>query len=199
MNGNPDIGPSPSYYGLGIAVILAGVGFFVYFLLTGLFHITDNLTQIVVPGEASLTLQANLTYTIFLEEQSVVNGQIFSMRGNLSGLTCHLREQQSASTEVPLRPSHPSLSYNVNGRSGRSVLEFIPQTSGEYHLACGYEQGSQGPKAVLAVGAGFGEMLTAMLTRCFASMFGGGLLGAVIIIVVYRRREQAKKQFAQPG
>lgn len=197
MNGNPDIRPSPAYYGLAIAVILAGVGLFVYFLLTGLFHITDNLTQVVVPGEADLNLQANLNYTIFLEEQSVVNGQIFSVRETLSGLACHLREQW-AGTEVPLRPSRASMNYNVNGRSGRSVLEFTPQVAGAYHLACDYEQGKQGPRAVLAIGAGFGQNLKTMLIRCFAAMLGGGILGAAIIIVVYRRREQAKKQLGQP-
>lgn len=196
MNGNPDVGPSPAYYGLGAAVILAGVGLFVYFLLTGIFHITDNLTQIVVPGEAELTLQAHLNYTIFFEEQSVVNGQIFSIRETLSGLTCHVREQ-SAGTEVPLYPSHTSMNYNVNGRSGRSVLEFTPQASGAYRLTCDYEQGKQGPQAVLAIGAGFGRKLTTMLSKCFAAMFGGGILGAAIIIVVYRQRENAKKQLAQ--
>ena len=198
MNGNPDADPSPGYYGLGVAVILAGVGLFVYFLLTGLFHITDNLTQIVMPGEADLSLQGNLNYTVFLEEQSVVNGQIFSVRETITGLTCHLREQP-AGTEIPLRASRASMNYNVNGRSGRSLLEFIPPVTGAYHFACGYEQGKPGPQAVMAVGAGFGKKLTDMLARCFASMFGGGILGTVIIVVVYRRRLNAKKLVAPGG
>jgi len=45
-------GPSAWYYVLGTAFIVVGVGFFAYTLLDGIFHITDSLTQVVVPGEA---------------------------------------------------------------------------------------------------------------------------------------------------
>jgi len=193
MNNNPNADSSGWYFGLGIAAMLAGVGLFVYFLLTGIFHITDNLTQVVVPGEADLTLQANLKYRVFLEQQSVVNGQIFSVTQSLSGLTCHIRDG-SAGTELPIGPSKSSLTYNVNGRSGRSVLEFTPQAAGTYHLACAYEEGKEGPKAVLAVGADFGKKLGSTLVNCFASMFGGGILGAAFLIFAYRIRQRAKQQ-----
>jgi len=68
-----------------------------------------------------------------------------------------------------------------------------------YHLACAYEEGKQGPRTVLAVGAGFGKNLTSLLIKCFASMFGGGFVGAVIIVVVYRQRLNAKEQTTQTG
>ncbi len=195
MDNNPNADSTGWYFGLGIAAMLAGLGLFVYFLLTGIFHITDNLTQIVVPGEADLTLQANLKYTVFLEQQSVVNGQIFSVTQSLSGLTCHLGDQ-SGGAEIPIRPSQTSLTYNVNGRSGRSVLEFIPPAAGIYHLACAYEEGKEGPKAVLAVGADFGKKLGSTLGKCFASIIGGGILGAALLIIAYRIRQRAKQQLS---
>ena len=195
MNEYPEVEVDKSPLVLGIVVILVGVGLFVYFLLTGIFHITDNLTQVLVPGEADLSLRANLKYTIFLEEQSVVNGQIFSIRQTPNGLKCHV-QGESTSAEVPLRPSQTSLNYNVNGRSGHSVLEFTPQAAGTYHLTCGYEEGQLGPKVVLAVGSGFGQKLVSTLIKCFAAMFGGGILGAVLLISAFRKLQRAKKQMS---
>ncbi len=193
MNNDQIADSSRWYFGVGIAVILAGIGLFVYFLLNGLFHITDNLTQIVVPGEADLTLQSNLKYTVFLEEQSVVDGKIFSVHKNLEGLTCHLREQ-STGANLAFHSPQSSQTYNMNGRSGRSVLEFQSQAAGVYHLVCAYEDGKEGPQTALAVGSGFSQNLISMLARCFASIFGGAILGASFILVGDRIRQRTKQQ-----
>ena len=200
MNNDQTMDASKWFYGVGIAVILAGVGFFVYFLLNGLLHLTDNLTQIVVPGEADLTLQSNLKYTVFLEEQSIADGKIVSVHRNLEGLTCRLREQ-STGANLALRSSQSSQTYNINGRSGRSVLEFQSRAAGAYHLACAYEDGKQEPQTVLAVGAGFSQGLISLLARCFLSIFGGAILGASFIILADRIRQRAKlqrRQMSQP-
>ena len=53
-----------------------GIGVFLYALIHGIFHITDSLTQVIVPGNAELPLKKRLTYTVFLQEESVVNGKI---------------------------------------------------------------------------------------------------------------------------
>jgi hypothetical protein len=196
MEDNPAIRPSKWYYLLGAAVIAVGVSLFIYTLLRGIFHITDDLTQIVVPGEKDLTLLPSLKYSIFLEEQSVVDGRIYSTMENLSGLTCRVNSLASG-TKIDLHRSGISTSYNVNGRSGRSVLEFVTLEGGEYHIACGYEEGKQGPQVVLAVGAGVGEKIFSMVFVCLGEMFGGGALGVAIILTVFFKREASKKRLAQ--
>ena len=192
MEDNPAIQPSKWYYLIGAAVIAAGVSLFLYTLLHGIFHITDNLTQVVVPGEKDLTLQPKLKYSIFLEDQSVVDGRIYSTTENLSGLTCHVSSLTSG-TKIDLHRSGISTSYNVNGRSGRSVLEFVTQEGGEHRVACDYGEGKQGPQVVLAVGSGVGEKIFSMVFVCLGEMFGGGALGAAIILTVFFKREGSKK------
>jgi hypothetical protein len=188
---NPD--RSTWYFVLGIAAILAGTGLFVYFLVNGIFHVTDNLTQVIVPGEADLSLEGNVKYTVFLEQESVVNGRIFAIHDHLDGLACRLREQ-AAGTEVTFQRTQTNLTYNVNGRSGRSILEFTPQTKGVYHITCGYGEQKEGPQAVLAIGSGFGEKIVSLLSRCFASMFGGGIVGAAFLIYAFRLHKRMKLQ-----
>jgi len=190
-------GPSAWYYVLGAAFIVAGVGFFTYTLLNGLFHITDSLTQMVVPGEADLTLQPKLEYTIFVEQQSVVNGRIFSVTENLSGLRCHVRSGGADGAEIALRPSHNSMTYNINGRSGRSVLEFDTGDGTAYHLSCAYEEGQKGPQAVVAVGAGVLEKIFSMVMKCLGAMFAGMGIGLATLIVVSQKRRSARKRLAQ--
>jgi len=196
MEDSPAVRPSQWYYLLGVVVIATGVSLFLYTLLHGIFHITDNLTQVVVPGEKDLTLQPKLRYTIFLEEQSVVDGRIYSTTENLSGLTCHVNSLASG-TKIELHHTSISSTYNVNGRSGRSVLEFVTQDGGTYHVACRYEEGTLGPETVVAVGAGFGGKLFSMLFICLGEMFGGGALGAAIILVTSSKRRDGNQRLAQ--
>jgi hypothetical protein len=99
---------------------------------------------------------------------------------------------------VAFQRTQTNITYNVNGRSGRSVLEFTPQTKGVYHITCGYDEQKEGPQAVLAIGSGFGRKIVSLLSRCFASMFGGGIIGAALLIYAYRLRRRTKLQ-ASPG
>jgi hypothetical protein len=44
-----------------VPFLLAGGGFFVYTIFHGLTHLTDSLTQVVVPGKAELHLKSGKT------------------------------------------------------------------------------------------------------------------------------------------
>jgi hypothetical protein len=188
--------PSWWYCSLGVAAIFAGLSLFLYTILHGISHITDDLTQIVVPGEKDLTLMPKLNYTIFLEEQSVVDGRIYSTTESISGLTCVVASQTSGN-KVNTRRSTMNTTYSVGGREGKSVLEFVTEEAGVYHIACDYEEGSHGPQAVLAVGSGMTERIFSIVTKGLASFFGGGILGGAIIATVGILRTRARKQLAR--
>ncbi len=190
------IRPSAWYYALGTVVLLGSMGFFVYTLFHGIFHITDNLIQVIVPGAKDLDLKPKLWYTIFLEEESVVDGRIYSTKSNLNGLTCRVTSQ-STGRRIDTHRAKMSTTYNANGRSGRSALEFRTEEKGIYQLDCKYEQGTQGPEAVLAVGSGVTEEIFGMVFKSLATFFGGGTLGAVICALVFVKRERAKNRMAQ--
>jgi len=196
MSDKQPIRPSVWYYVLSAVVILSGLGFFVYTLFHEISHLTDNLIQVVVPGEKALNLQPKLRYTIFLEEDSVVDGRIYSTKSNLAGLTCTVTSLATGK-RIDTHRATMSTTYNVGGRSGRSVLEFVTVEAGVYQLACNYEEGTQGPEAVLAVGSGVAEGILGLVMRSLASFFGGWFLGGAIFLTVFIKRERAKKRMAQ--
>ena len=174
MTETGEIKPSWWYASIGVVFVLAGAGLFVYFLFHGLSHLTDSLTQVVVPGHKELSLNKPATYTVFLEEQSVVDGRIYSTTEAVNGLNCSVTAQPGGQ-QIPLHHPRMSTTYNVSGRSGRSVLEFPVKVPGQYELSCNYPEDAKGPQTVVAVGAGIGEELLKTLLWCFVSILAASL------------------------
>ena len=116
------IRPSLRHCLWGVPFILFGGGFFGYALFHGLMHVTDSLTQVVVPGSAELNLQPG-QYSVFLEEQSIASGKIFSTTQSIDGLACRVNSAQDGAS-IAIERSSANVSYSANGRSGHSVLEF---------------------------------------------------------------------------
>lgn len=197
MEGVTRIRPS-LWHGLwGVPVFLAGAGFFVYSILHGVMHVTDSLTQLVVPGKAELSLQQG-QYTVFLEEQSIVNGEVFSTTQSVDGLVCRISSVPSGAA-VPIGQASSNVTYSVNGRSGHSVLEFSIQQDGKYGFACDYGESPMGPRVVVAVGSGVGEAIFRIVAVALLSAFGGVGAGVIPILVVAIKREREKKRLWQMG
>src|SRR5216683_2290736 len=153
-----EVKPSWRYASIGVVFALSGVGLFVYFLVMGIAHLTDSLTQVVVPGHADLRLTQTGTYTIFLEENSVVNGRIYSVSESVDGLACAVIKP-GRNESIPVQPSRGTIHYSLNQRSGRSLWQFVVTESGSYTFACGYPEGLRGPQVVVAVGTGVGRQI----------------------------------------
>jgi len=195
MSDQQAIRPSAWYYALSALVVVSALCLFVYTLSYGTLHIADNLIQVVVPGAMDVNLQPKLRYTIFLEWKSVVEGRVYSTKRDVKGLTCTVTSQATG-RQVDTRRS-TGTTYTVNGRSGRSILEFMTAEAGAYHVACSYEEGMHGPVVVLAIGSGVEKGILGILAKCFASFFGGWFLGGAIFLTVFIKRERAKKRMAQ--
>jgi len=191
------IRPSQTYYWLAAPFLIIGISIFAYTLIHGLMRITDGLTQVVVPGSVELNFKKGLTYTIFFEQHSVVNGKIYSIHESVDGLTCRVKSVTS-NAFIGLRSPRVSTSYNLGSRSGRSVLEFTIPEDGAYQFTCDYAEGSHGPEAVLAVGSGVGKKIVQMILNCFVAMFGGGGIAVAVILSVFFMRERAKKRLMFP-
>ena len=177
---------------LAAAVVVLGAVSTGIFLVKRIGRIGDNLTQVVVPGEATLTLAQPGNYTIFHERESVVDGRVYSS-GSLSGLRVTLRN--AAGERVPLSGPAASTRYNFGGRSGVGIFEFKITEPGRYRLSAAYEGGRTEPRTVLAVGSGFVASLLATIFGALAFAFGGVILGAIIAVVVFVKRRKAR-QFA---
>ena len=124
MNDHRMVRPSLWYCAFGIAVILVGLGLFVYFLARGTNQFTDNLTQIVVPGEKGIALKPNFEYTIFLETKSVVDGRSYSTE-SLGGLACVVTSQTSGDRINTYSPKMNSTYELGSEHTGKSVLAFV--------------------------------------------------------------------------
>ncbi len=197
MNELTPVHPPMSYYWFSVPCIVFGMGLFLYTLMHGIFHLTDSLTQVVVPGSVELTFKKGLTYTVFLEEESVVNGKIFLTRGAVGGLTCNVKSGATGEA-VDIWPAQSSVKYDVGRRSGRSVLSFTVPEDGGYGFACQYAEGTNGPETVVAVGTGIGGKIVKIVFIGMAEMFGGEVLALIVFLWIFWQRERAQKLLRPP-
>jgi len=166
------------------------LGLFIYFLFTGIFGLTDGLTQVVVPGKAELKLVETGGYTIFHEYRSRVKGKTYTWGVSLTGLTCHLTAPSG--DEVPLRPASVNSTYSINERAGTAVLEFTIAEPGVYQFSAAYSDGRAEPEGVLAIGHGFVSKLVTLILTCIATLvFGEGIAVAIVVVTIVRRRRAA--------
>jgi hypothetical protein len=187
---------SPWYYALAALIIIAGMAVSFQLLMSGLGSITEDLTQVIVPGESSLHLPAAGEYTIFYESRSAAEGRIYSTEDDVSGLEIKILNKTEG-FQVPTYPPFSQMSYNVGGRSGRSVLAFQIDQPGEYLLLASCPQGSEGPEAVLAVGQAFFSNFLFDIMSVLALIFGSLLAAGIIIILTFIKRRDAARRAAE--
>jgi hypothetical protein len=187
--GSVDSGPSRLWYLLPLVVVIAGMACMGAFLSNRLSGLGDSLVQVVVPGDAELTLDPG-SYTIFHESRSMVDGRIFSV-DSIAGLGVSLAS--AADEPVALAPASMSSSYEFAGRSGSAVFNFEIGDPGVYRLSAAYGDGAAGPRTVLAVGKGFGGDILTTLLGALAIAFAGMGLAAAIGWRVFVKRGAARR------
>lgn len=175
-----------------LPVACVGCGLFAYFLWTGTRQATSLLTQIVVPGEKELNLAEPGEYTIFLEEQSVVGGRIYSTKNAVNGLKCTVASTPE-NEELPLRTPASSVTYTLSGRSGKSVLQFDVPSTGVYKISCGYPESASDPETVIAVGTGVDNQIFNTLFRSLGALFSTFAVSLTIFLVIVTRRDRCRR------
>lgn len=187
--------PSSWWYAVCVLVFLvpASVGGTVF--VRKLLHLTDHLVQVVVPGSADLKFDRPGLNTVFLEEQSVVDGRVYATNDSVSGLTCKVRAQDGSL--LNLHRTSVSTTYQLSGRSGKSALEFNVPGPGTYHFECGYGEGQTGPQVVLAVGSGVGTDIFVSIGALFAGLGSGFLVAAVVAVVIYQKQRRNRPKTIQ--
>jgi hypothetical protein len=193
MNETTRMRPSWWYCLLGVPFLLLGAGLFVYILVYRVSHMTDSLTQVVVPGRAELSLRGRRTYTVFVEEQSVLNGRVYSTTESIAGLECRVKAMPRGEA-VRIRTAGMNTTYTIGGRSGRSALEFVTRDDGRYELACDYGENRRGPEVVVAVGSGLGMGILYTIAACLGSMLAGIVLCLAVVFVVAMMRDHNRRR-----
>ena len=187
--------PGIAGYILGTILLTIGVGGCIAPLWTGLGHLGDNLTQVVVPGTADVDLKARGLYTVYLEQNSVVRGKIYSPQ-IINGLTCELHSRATGAA-VPLYQPRLRTNYSLGKRSGRSVLTFTLDHPGTYTFGCKYGDDAQSPDVVMAIGNGISERIIRTVGLSFLFLFGGLVTGIASIAWTYHCRFKYRRQMAR--
>ena len=196
MATTPKIRPSAAYYALAAPFFVVGMAFCFYTLIHGLLHVTDRLTQVVVPGNRDFVFKRNIGYTVFLEEVSVVEGKPYLTRGSLVGLTCKV-ESLSNGRVIEPGPARGSATYNFPGRSGRAIWGFSVPEDGSYRFGCSYPAEQPGSKTVVAVGQGFGWEIVRIVLTCIVWAFAGIGCATAVCLIVFIARERSKRQLRE--
>lgn len=180
--------PGRIWYVVAVLVALAGFASAGFLIYSKLGDLTTGMVQVVVPGEKVLALEPG-HYTIFHEYQSTVDGRIYSGT-DVTGLTVRLVPVDGG---APLALEEPSVtsSYDLGGRSGRSVLTFDVAEPGDYRLIAGYPDGEEKSQAVLAVGQGTTEAIVSLVFSALGIAFAGVIAAVIIAVITYRRRRAA--------
>lgn len=186
------ISPSRWYYALAGLVFVGGWVLFALFLFKNLSGMGAKLQQVVVPGEADITLREPGEYTIFYEYRSVIGNRVYSTDESLSALGCEL-VSKAKNSKIALSPSSMDSTYELGGRSGRSVFQFRVDQPGVYELSAGYPEGQKGPQIVLAVGKDFTTGLLMTIFGGLALVFGSIGSAVAITLVTLIKRHKLKQ------
>lgn len=182
--------PGCAWYFLALIVLLLGTGSAAYRLAVQIPKLGDRLTQVVVPGGATMRLTETGTYMIFYERQSVVDGRAYSS-DSISGLRISLRDERGE--RLTLSSPAMSSTYSFGGRSGAAIFQFDIKQPGAYRLSAAYDDGRTLPRVVLAVGTGFMAGLLSSILGALALGFGGVIAAVAIAVVVFVKRRRAKQ------
>ncbi len=184
--------PSPWYYGLSILIIVVGFGIFAWVLYSSFSDMDSGLSRLVVPGSLDLDLKEPGEYTIFYENQTYINGKLYSTGAQIPGLQIRISEKATGQ-ELSTYPTPGGFTYSFGGRTGRSVMAFRVERPGIYQINATYPRG-KGPEVVLALGRGFAEGIISSVVIALAALFGSMVIAAVVVFVTYTRRKKALDQ-----
>jgi hypothetical protein len=173
--------PSGWLYLVGIGVAFGGCGASLALGLGGMKDKVEGMQRAVMPGQATLELPAG-EQVGYYEHKSVVEGAVFAT-GELSGMTCQLRDPQNA--VVPLESMSLDLKYELGSHAGTGMFKAKVPAAGKHTLECRYDQG-EGTRVVIAIG----EPLTGSILMTVLPGLGAGILGLIICIVIFVKRRR---------
>jgi hypothetical protein len=198
MPSHSSIRPGRWLYLVGFFLMLAGFGIFVGTFVRSILHVTKNMKQVLVPGEADLELQPQAEYMVFAERQSVLNGKVYDTQGDISKLECRVKSKATGKYLHLTRPP-ATTTYSSGQRRGNSAFAFMSEEAGTYHFSCDYyPEDYEGPEVVMAVGAGVDNDMVMAMAVGFGSIFVLGGAGVILLIAVYVLRARAKKNQQTP-
>ena len=185
---------SRAWYAVAALLFVVGMAGLGWVVWSGLSGIGDLIVRFVVPGSGELTLAEAGMYTIFHEEESVIDGRVYNVP-TIDGLTVTVTEEADGAT-VPVRSPGVHMTYTIGGHSGVSVFAFEAVRPGRYRLTGAYDGGRTAPRTVLAVDLGFFRWLWRLLLMGILSIVLGALAAPAIAFTTYFTRRKMRRAAA---
>jgi hypothetical protein len=187
------IRPSRWYYLIALALIAAGAICGYQALAAAIHTLQGGLTQAVFPGETRVSFPAPGNYKIYYEDHSEFNGRVFDTDSQLPGLTFTVTSSESGEV-IPLHRPGFNETYNLNGRTGRAVLQFHVTRPGSYKVKASYDDNEKHEDAVFAMGSAQIARFTLLIFGVVMSIFGFGGAAVLVIVLIEVRRSSSKRK-----
>jgi hypothetical protein len=196
------IRPSRWFHLVALAMITAAVFCGYKIIAVAVNSMQDGLTRAIFPGELVVPISAPGNYVIYYESPSEFGGRIFDTGGRVPGMKFTVINNETEGTLPVAQPSFNE-TYEMNGRRGRSVLEFRVFKPGSYTVVGRYDDDQANQEAVFAVGNVHIARLALLVIGGIFSILalGGGAL--LISVLIEARRSSTKRKLraaaAMPG
>jgi hypothetical protein len=187
------IRPSRWFYLIALALIAAGAAGGSRAILGAIKTIQGNLTRAIFPGEVTVSFAKPGDYAIYYEPHSEFEGRVFDTSRGVPGLSFTVTDSETGET-LPVHAPGINETYEINGRTGRRVLEFYVAKPGSYKVAARYDDSEQHEEAVFAVGnAQIGRFVLLIFVGIFCIFVFGGAALLVIVLIEVRRSSSKRK------
>ena len=191
----PSLGPGRKWY-LVPTFLLLVIGIpSLLGLLSGLQGITDGLTRMVIPGEATIDLEPG-TWTVFYEHSGDFEGETFFSSSASPGMNITVTTSEGEST--PVTASGGSFEYNVGGHSGQSIAQFQTDHEGEHLVSVSLADPDDPERYLLAFGRDLGRF-TFMLVFGIIGVIAAGVLAFIVWLIVFILRFRARSRMRSAG
>jgi hypothetical protein len=188
MNRN-DVSPGVWRYGLAVLIIIIGFAGFAGFMYQGVSIMHNDLIQMKAPGTAMLNLSEAGEYTVFYENRSFLDGNIYDTPEQIPDLHVSITEVATGS-DLAVHASDESITYGLGDRSGRSIMAFEIIRPGLYQVNASYSKG-KGENVVLAIGKGIAQGMLSSIIFSISALVFSIALAAVIVYITYKKRKTA--------
>lgn len=177
------------------AVMAAGVGLFLYLLFSQLNQIDKSMVRFLVPGKAVVELERPGKYTIYHEFKSEYKGERYAVTNLPTPRVTVMYKPQNK--EISVEKLYGRSSYSFGDTMGRGLMTFDVSQPGKYEIRVAYQNGSDTPKTVFAVGEGMVRRILTVVFGGLAVLFSVFGISAYILIKFIKGRQEETQHLGQ--
>lgn len=203
MNTTP-VHPGRTGYVVALVLLLIGIIGAVALIALFIFSLSgigDDLERMVGPGTEQMVFSESGNYTIYYENESVVDGQHYSSQVITRNLDVQVT-RVADNTPIMVHRQSGWRNYRVDDYAGWSIRSFEVDVPGTYEITATYVDGSEEPQFVLAIGRGvlrqivtsIGAFLGAGIVFCLFTLIAIAIAGITLL-----RRIRAARTSGDPA